>query len=100
MAASKAKLPTPAEITAQITQAEERVSQAERRFAQLAFEKIGNPEVDTGPALAAVEDARAELGSLQAALPIAEQLEAAALEETRARQVEEQSRNLSKALQE
>src|SRR5262245_57577406 len=100
MAAGKPKFPTPAEIKAQIAEAEERVSQATGRFAQLAFEKIGNPVMDTGPDLAELEDARAELGSLQAALVIAEQLEAEALEETRARLVATQSRNLSKALQE
>jgi hypothetical protein len=94
------KKPTAAEIRQRIAQAQSRCAAAATGHAQAAFDKLADPTLDTGPALALLEQARAELASLEAALPIAVALEAAALEETRGKLEAEQRRRFERELRE
>jgi hypothetical protein len=97
-AAPKKPAATVVEIRAQIAAAEAGVCQADAHFGRVAFEQLGDPSIETRPALALLEDARAALASLEAALPIAEQAEGAALEETRAKLAADQRAGLERSL--
>jgi hypothetical protein len=90
--------PTIGEIRAKINVATERLRQADARFAQIAFEKLFDPTLDTRPALALLEERREELVTLEAILPVVEREEAEELEATRAKLAEAQGRALGKAL--
>jgi hypothetical protein len=99
-ASKKPALPTAAEIRAQIDQAEQELRAANAALGEALFAKAAMPEGrDVSHDQAAVDAARQRVAQLQAMLPIAENAEQAALNETRAKLAQEQRRRLAKELE-
>jgi hypothetical protein len=92
-------LPTAAEIKAEIDRAEKDLLAANRALGEALFAKAGEPDRDLGPEQDALEAARRTIDQLSALLPIVENAERAALDETRAKLAEEKRRRLAKELE-
>jgi hypothetical protein len=99
MGASKPAPPTAAEIRAQIDQARQDLTAANAALGEALFAKAAAPDRDVSPEQTAVFAARQRVEQLEAMLPIAENAEQAALEETRAKLAQEQRRRLAKELE-
>src|SRR5205085_6155397 len=95
---NKPALPTAAEVCAQIDQAEQEVVAACAALGEALFIKAAVPDRDVGPEQAAVDAARQRIGQLNAMLPIVENAERAAHDETRAKLAAEHRRHMAKEL--
>jgi hypothetical protein len=90
---------TAAEIRAQIEEAQQQLTAATAAPGEALFLKVAEPDRDVSPEQDAVDAARQRIGQLHAMLPIVENAEQAALDETRAKLAEEKRRRLAKELE-
>lgn len=97
--AKKPKLPTSADVRAQIDAAEHDVLAATVAFGEALVVQAAVPDREVATEQAAVDQARQRVEQLKLMLPIIERAEAAALEETRARLADEQRKRLAKELE-
>jgi hypothetical protein len=98
MSTKSPPLPTAAEIQAEIDGAQQDLLAANRALGEALFAKAGEPDRDVGPEQDALEAARRTIDQLSALLPIVENAERVALDETRAKLAAEQMRRMAKEL--